>query len=279
VARKKALPAPENHERWLISYADFITLLFAFFVVMFASSQTDKSKAQQVSDSVKSALEQGATKPVVREILGGTVDDSGKGSAMMRGPGGSQKVVTPNVDVPPSKVSVTDLTPSMSFLTRALAAEIKQGKIDVHLNSQGLVVSLRQAAFFPSGGDEIPDSAYPSLQKIASTIADLPNPVRFEGHTDSIPIHNEHYKSNWELSAARSIAMMALLSDKYGLPRSRFTIAGFAETSPVATNETAEGRTRNRRVDIVILNQQVIVKAEGGTGGQAVDEPAPPSAK
>src|ERR1700684_453267 len=102
-----------NHERWLISYADFITLLFAFFVVMFASSQTDKHKAQAVSDSVKQALEQGATKPSVREILGGTADNTGKGSAMMRGTGGSQKQIAKTEVIPPSKVSVTDLVPSM----------------------------------------------------------------------------------------------------------------------------------------------------------------------
>src|SRR5690242_9391465 len=91
MARKKAHAEHENHERWLVSYADFITLLFAFFVVMFATSQTDKAKAQQVSDAVKEALENGGVKAAVHEILGGTVDDKGKGNAQMRGPGGAQK--------------------------------------------------------------------------------------------------------------------------------------------------------------------------------------------
>jgi chemotaxis protein MotB len=91
MARKKAHAEHENHERWLVSYADFITLLFAFFVVMFASSQTDKAKAKQVSESVKEALENGGIKATVKEILGGTVDDKGKGNAQMRGPGGAQK--------------------------------------------------------------------------------------------------------------------------------------------------------------------------------------------
>jgi len=100
VARKRVPQEHANHERWLISYADFITLLFAFFVVMFASSQTDKTKVQQVSDSVKEALENGGVKAVVHEILGGTVDDTGKGNAMMRGPGGSQRSTAPREDVP-----------------------------------------------------------------------------------------------------------------------------------------------------------------------------------
>src|SRR5258707_9492568 len=94
---KKKHPAHANHERWLVSYADFITLLFAFFVVMFATSQTDKSKAQQVSDAVKEALENGGVQAIVHEVLGGTVDDKGQGNAMMRGPGGSQKTIPPRL--------------------------------------------------------------------------------------------------------------------------------------------------------------------------------------
>src|ERR1700685_3275652 len=193
MARKTAQAEHENHERWLISYADFITLLFAFFVVMFASSQTDKHKAQAVSDSVKQALEQGATKPQVREILGGTVDNTGKGSAMMRGPGGSQKQIAKTELVPPSKVTVTDLVPSMKYLTQALAQEIKEGKVDVHLESRGLVVSLRQATFFPSGGDEIAPETHAAMARIAEVIKGLSTGVRLEGHTDSIPIHNERF--------------------------------------------------------------------------------------
>src|SRR6185312_1798554 len=101
MARNKKNAAPENHERWLVSYADFITLLFAFFVVMFASSQTDKSKAQQVSDSVREALENGGMPAAIKEILGGTVDEKGKGNAQMKGPGGAQKTTQKTVPSPP----------------------------------------------------------------------------------------------------------------------------------------------------------------------------------
>jgi chemotaxis protein MotB len=270
MARRAAPAEHENHERWLISYADFITLLFAFFVVMFASSQTDRHKAQEVSDSVKQALEQGATKPSVREILGGTVEDTGKGNAMMRGPGGSQKQVTKTELIPPAKVTVTDLMPSMKYLTQALAQEIKEGKVDVRLEARGLIVSLRQAAFFPSGGDEIAPQTHDAMAKIAGVIKSLPNGVRLEGHTDSIPIHNEHFRSNWELSAARAIAMMELLATQYDIPRDRFGIAGYADTIPVASNDTPEGRTHNRRVDIAILNQQVVTSIEPRSPAPAV---------
>jgi chemotaxis protein MotB len=246
----------------LISYADFITLLFALFVVMFASSQTDKSKARQVSESVKEALGQGGVKAVVHEVLGGTVDDVGKGNAMMRGPGGSQKLTTPNDEIPPDKVAVSELLPSMQYLNKALAKEIKDGNVEVRLESRGLVVSLRQSAFFPSGGDDIAPASFGGLAEIAKTIRDLPNPIRLEGHTDSIPIHNEHFRSNWELSAARSIAMLELFCTRYDLPRSRFAITGYADTSPVDSNDTPEGRRHNRRVDLVILNQAVVVGAQ-----------------
>ena len=262
MARKRSHPAHENHERWLISYADFITLLFALFVVMFASSQTDKTKAQQVSESVKYALDKGGVKAVVHEILGGTVDDVGKGNAMMRGPGGSQTPTVARNDVPSEKVPVSELLPSMRYLNQALEQEIKDGKVEVRLEARGLVVSLRQSAFFPSGGDEIAPASFGSLAKIASTIRDLPNPIRLEGHTDSIPIHNQHFRSNWELSAARSIAMLELFCTKYEMPRSRFAIAGYADTSPVDSNNTPEGRGHNRRVDLVILNQTVVAGKE-----------------
>jgi len=113
MARSKKQAEHANHERWLISYADFITLLFAFFVVMFASSQTDKSKAQQISDAVKDALEHGGM-PVVHQLLGGTVDEKGSGNAMKQGPGGVQKMISPKLkEIPESKVTVTNLMPSM----------------------------------------------------------------------------------------------------------------------------------------------------------------------
>jgi chemotaxis protein MotB len=256
--RRRTEEAPQNHDRWLISYADFITLLFALFVVMFATSQADRGKAQQVSDSVRQALDHGGVPAAVHEILGGTVDDKGKGNAMNRGPGGS-RAVKPSTEVAPQKVSVTDLMPSMQYLTKELAQEIKDGKVDVHLESRGLVISLRQAAFFPSGGDEIALETFGSLAKIAETIRQLPNPIQLDGHTDSIPIHNGRYRSNWELSAARSIAMLELFCVHYGLPRNRFAIAGYADTSPVDSNDTPEGRGHNRRVDLIILNQTVVV--------------------
>jgi chemotaxis protein MotB len=252
MARKKAPPPPENHERWLVSYADFITLLFAFFVVMFASSQTDKGRAKQVSEAVEKALKDGhsiSVPPVVAKILGGTVDDKGQGNAMMRGPGGAQ-----HVPKEPPPENLVELLPALDRLNKELEEEIKAGKLEMHLEPRGLVISLRESAFFPSGTDLLDQSTVPTIGKLAQLIKTIPNQIQLEGHTDSVPIHNARFKSNWELSCARGIAVMEALCGTFELNRDRFSVVGRADTLPIASNDTAEGRSRNRRVDVVIVN-------------------------
>lgn len=263
MARAKKQAEHENHERWLVSYADFITLLFAFFVVMFASSQTDKVKAKQVSDSVKEALENGGMPSAVKELWGGTVDEKGPGNAQMRGPGGAKKAEKEPEVKPPVPAVSAELLPSMEYLTRELQEEIKTGKIQMRLEARGLIISLREAAFFGSGDDAINAGSLASIGKMAAVLQTLPNPVRLEGHTDSVPIHNSRFRSNWELSAARSIAMLEVLSTRFQVPPGRFAVAGYADTVPVASNDTDEGRAHNRRVDIVILNRSMQVPDPG----------------
>jgi chemotaxis protein MotB len=260
MARRKAHPKHENHERWLVSYADFITLLFAFFVVMFASSQADKGKAKQVSDSVRDALEGGKMSAVLASILGGAPGDKGKGNAQMKGPGGV------NAFAPPLAARPSDLTVPQAGLNSALKAEIDLGELKITMEARGLVISLREAAFFPSGDDTILPSADPSLHKIASAIQKLPNAIRMEGHTDSIPIHTARFRSNWELSAARAIAMLELFMTRFQIPAERLCLGGYAETVPVESNDTPEGRAHNRRVDIVIVSPEgLAVEARGST--------------
>lgn len=248
--RREEHEEPENHERWLISYADFITLLFAFFVVMFASSQADKSKAQRVSDSVKSALEGSHASAVVAAVLGGAAELKGQGNGQMKGPGGEPK--TNDRDKPKQLV---ELLPSLKVLTHELEQEIKAGKIQISMSARGLVISFRQAALFPSGTDEISTDSMDSLGKVSQAMRRIPNPVRLEGHTDSIPIHNARFRSNWELSSARSIALLTILTTNFEVPEGRLSIGGYADNAPLGDNDTEEGRARNRRVDIIILNE------------------------
>jgi len=254
MARKKEAEH-ENHERWLVSYADFITLLFAFFVVMFATSQTDKAKAQQVSESVKKALEGESFKSVVSVILGGAIDNKGQGNAQHRGPGGSVASTVPTKRTPePSNAQIAELLPSLTVLSKELEQEIKSGKLQLSMGARGLTISFTQAALFPSGEDVIAPETIKTIQKIAAAINQIPNPVRMEGHTDAVPIHNSRFRSNWELSAARSIALLELLTSM-NVSKDRLSIAGYADTAPVDDNLTEEGRQKNRRVDIIILNE------------------------
>lgn len=219
----------------MISYADFVTLLFAFFVVMFATANADKGKARVVAEAVKAALDPKAnphSKEIIKELLE-------KGTKM-----------SPQT----AKETVVELTPSLNLLQRSLKDEIRRGEIELHMEPRGLTVSFKQAALFDSGDADIKPSALPAMSKVADTILKLPNQIRLEGHTDNMPIHNDHFKNNWELSSARSIAVLEILTDKFNVPMQRLAVSGYADVAPIASNDNEEGRARNRRVDVIILS-------------------------
>jgi len=250
MARRVKTHAHENHERWLISYADFITLLFAFFVVMFASSHADQRKAKQMSASVKEAIEQGGMPKALMEMLGrkrppSTDDPKLAGEAALK-EGMKQNS---------AMAAIAELVGSLESLSSSLKQEIEGGKVSISMEPRGLVVSLKEAAFFPPAGDMIEPSALPIIGKIAESARGLPNKILLEGHTDSTPIHNERFRSNWDLSAARAIAMLNVMADKFAVGRGRMSVSGYAENVPIAENETVEGRRKNRRVDVVFLNE------------------------
>jgi len=245
MAKRKRQSCP-NSERWLVSYADFITLLFAFFVVMFATAKSDTAKARAVSESVTKALQGQPISDTISQLWTGRLDSKAKQDTQRPDSGGG-------------KVNVKDqtgltLSQLMPILAQALQQEIRSGQLSLRMTSRGLTISFAQAALFPSGEDEIAPEFDQTIQKIADAINKVHNPARAEGHTDSIPIHNSRFRSNWELSAARSIALVQLLS-RYGVARERLSIAGYADTAPVDNNDTEEGRQKNRRVDLIILNQ------------------------
>ncbi len=261
--RRTQCGSHENHERWLVSYADFITLLFAFFVVMFASTQSDKNKAKEISESVREALEHGQFSDAISTVLG-----RGRHEAVKELKGADRVDRSDNLSPPPgpSKTHPADLTQSMQALRIGLAEELKDSRISLHMEGRGLVVSLRESTFFASGDDAVAPVSLPILAKVAGVVRNLPNQIRLEGYTDSIPIHNSRFHSNWDLSAARAIAVMELLCDRFQIPAWRLAIAGYAENAPVDTNDTQEGRARNRRVDLVVLSAE---------GEKAEPQPAP----
>jgi chemotaxis protein MotB len=242
VRGKKQQTGP-NQERWLVSYADFITLLFAFFVVMFATAQTDNAKAQAVSESIKRALQGESFKDTLSMLLGAKVNVKTLGQ---RPDAGGAKPGIADL----SGLTLAELLP---ILSKELQHEVQSGRLALRMTSRGLTISFTQTALFPSGEDEIAPDFYPTIQKITEAMNKVRNPARAEGHTDSVPIHNSRFRSNWELSAARSIALVELFT-KFGVARERLSIAGYADTAPIENNDTEEGRQKNRRVDIVILN-------------------------
>jgi len=271
--RPKHHQGHQNHERWLVSYADFITLLFAFFVVMFAASQSDRKKARQVSESVRQALEHGQMSAALAGVL-----HRGRPGPGEPGPSDapeSRSAHTPEPDAGPAAgesgaPARQDLAQSLAALNEKLAAEMNSGKMQIRLESRGLIISLREAAFFASGDDAVNPASYPILEKIAAVIKSLPNSIRLEGHTDSVPIHTPRFRSNWELSAARAIAMLELFSGRFGIPPVRWAVAGYAENAPADSNETEDGRAHNRRVDLVVLTSEAAAREP---------QPGPPLAR
>jgi chemotaxis protein MotB len=242
VIRRKT-PEPENHDRWLVSYADFITLLFAFFVVMFATAQSDKSKTKEVSEAVREAFQHGQLSSALSNVLHGRPEIHKLGNI-------PQKKSPENMPPPPP----ADLAKSLDTLQRELTGDLKSGKVQLKLEGRGLVISMREAAFFASGDSIVAPASFSILAKIAAVVQSLPNQVRLEGYTDSIPIHNSRFRSNWELSAARSIAMLELLCGRYQIDPARLSVAGYGENAPSDSNQTEEGRAHNRRVDLVLLS-------------------------
>ncbi|MDE1175631.1 MAG: flagellar motor protein MotB [Edaphobacter sp.] len=237
-----------NHERWLVSYADFITLLFAFFVVLFASSQSDKKKQSEVAAAMQSAFrplgsfEQHSRTPPI---------------ATNSSPAQVTRPAAIALPLPPAGRLRLDLTEHrINQLLRAQVAKggIPPGSAAAYMTPKGLVISLREIGFFPSGTAEIQPSALALLINLAATLPDAP--LRIEGHTDNLPIHTAQYATNWELSTARASAIARLLLEHGRLQPANLSAAGYAEFHPVASNETEEGRRRNRRVDIILLRDQ-----------------------
>lgn len=249
MARRKT-PPKENHERWLVSYADLVTLLFAFFVVLFASTQTDKAKAKQISEAVERALEHGSAPPRVLAILGGAPDDKGRGNALLHGPAVHEPEPVAAAPLP----GKLDLDSSIKLLRTQLSEETKRGSVAIHVEQRGVVIGLDGAIFFPSGDDRIDERMYPTIDKVAVVLRQLPNPLRLEGHTDPRPIHSARFPSNWELSAARGIAMLRLLEDRYGLEGQRLAVVGYGDTLAGADHHREPEWAKNRRVDIVIVS-------------------------
>lgn len=244
-----------SHERWLVSYADFVTLLFAFFVVMYASAQMDQKKAGRLSAAIESAFEQlgvfqtDSQKPgkITHKPLSGNRTPTGDSAAKLSRLGGGSAVQ------PTANRTKDDFATIRGEVEKALATEIKRNEVALRTDRDGLVISLREIGFFDSGSPKIKPGAEDAFARVAQILQEHGSPVRIEGHTDPVPIHNSRFASNWELSTARATEIVKTLIEKYGIAPERMSAAGYAEFHPVASNDSPKSRQLNRRVDVVIL--------------------------
>lgn len=257
--RRRRKPRGQNHERWLVSYADFITLLFAFFVVMYASAQVDKRRVAQLAFAIQVAFQKmgvfpGSSMQMPRDLAPMPYANAEAVENTKRAPD-----IGPLVAAPKSAFSIAeetqDLTELRKELEKALAVQIQQQEVALHAVPEGLVVSLREIGFFDSGSAEMKPRSRPAFQRLALILSQGTYHIRIEGHTDDVPVHNAHFSSNWELSTARATEIVQLLLTKYDFAPERLSAAGYAQYHPVASNSTAEGRAQNRRVDIVVLGR------------------------
>jgi chemotaxis protein MotB len=235
-----------SRDRWLVSYADFITLLFGLFVVLFAFAKADQKKQVQVSDSIDEAFRSlGIFSQAAR------LPESGSSSA-------ADKAVIPmNIvmgeDVlSPARVK-DDLENIHRDLEQRLSNQVATYTVSIKMGRDGLVISLREAGFFNSGSAIPKPETLSTLRQIAASLSRTSYDLRIEGHTDNIPIHTAEFDSNWELSSARATRIARIFLDLKTIAPERISAAGYAEFHPVASNDTAEGRAENRRVDLVVM--------------------------
>ena len=265
MARKKPPEEPENLERWLVSYADFITLLFAFFVVMYSISQVNEGKYRILSDTLNSAFQVDAR--TMSPIQMGDPGIAANAPEMQQTDriGRTTSAVDQNRMASPAEQSVARMKENVSEEMKPL---VDEGLLSVSEDTNFVEIEIDTSALFDSGGAEPTEAAVPILEAIGNILKPLPFPVKVEGHTDDRPIQTERYPSNWELSAARAASVVRLLS-RGGVEAARLSAVGYGAERPVADNDTAEGREENRRVVLVLEKRpprQELDEAGGGQG-------------
>ena len=259
MSRKKRHEEHANHERWLVSYADFITLLFAFFVVLYSSSQVDKRKVGRLSLAIQVAFQQmgvfetSNTKMPLSTTEPMPFQDAQAVENVVRTQD-LRRIVQPGEGEFANAVLPGEIFDDIQKqIESALAPEISSHVVVLKEQREGLVISLREVGFFESGSATLRSSSEGAIDRLAAVLKGRTETLRIEGHTDNVPIHNSQFKSNWELSTARATEMIKLFITRYSFSPDRLEAAGYAQYHPVDNNGTVAGRAHNRRVDIVIL--------------------------
>jgi chemotaxis protein MotB len=239
MARKKKHPEHVNHERWLVSYADFITLLFAFFVVMFAVSQVDSKKVGRFTQSFNDALEW--------QVL--TESGAGKSSG--------DSVIPELVQTPAKAKKEHEFNLEKDAIKKSLSARMGRAPVLAGLSVLDvrgeLVLRLPEKLMFDRGEAILSGDGKTALDTISDELKSRPVRIRVEGHTDTTPIHNARFRSNWELSMARAMAVVKHIIDSGAIEPGRMAAAGYGEYHPIASNDDPATRSQNRRVDLIVV--------------------------
>ncbi|MGQ9552820.1 MAG: OmpA/MotB family protein [Anaerolineae bacterium] len=234
MAHRQRHEEADNSERWLLTYADMITLLLVFFIVLYSMANIDREKFIAVAASMARAFGRGG---------GGLIAGLGNGGTGVPAP-----ILFDTL--PQQQQDFLSVGASMAeFAERAGLT----GDIAVNMTYEGVVISLSEALVFEPGGAELSEQAKATLAVVADVLEQLPNAVRVEAHTDNVPTNSPIYPTNWELSVARSVAIVRYLAEQCGIDASRLSAAGYGEYRPLVPNDTREHRAINRRAEIVIL--------------------------
>jgi len=282
MSRKKKHPEHVNHERWLISYADFITLLFAFFVVLYSSSQVDHRKVGKLALAIQVAFQELGVFPASGTAVPLQADGSVPPNTVqmlenIQHTASIGRIVSSAAGALGGSEENGAIAELQKELEKALAPEIFHKDVALRREPDGLVISLREVGFFPSGSAELRLHAIPALRRITEVLLERPYEIRIEGHTDNVRIHTAQFASNWELSAARAIEVVRLMISEMGYAPQRLSVGGYGEFHPVAPNTTEEQRALNRRVDVVILRRSILAAARlVDTAKEAPESRSPP---
>ncbi len=275
MARKKRVEEHVNHERWLVSYADFITLLFAFFVVMYSISSVNEGKYRVLSDTLEAVFTDPAKSKAPIQV-GDLLRGEGKQTAEPKAKENPINVLElapiemptplPPDILPPEQIDshtpppvddeiIRTIKDISKQLNKALADLIANDDVIIKQGEDWLELEMKSNVLFYSGEARLETTAVPIIGKVASILSTSANPIQVEGFTDNNPINTPKFPSNWELSAARAASVVHLL-DRYGLDPSRMSAIGYGEFQPIADNSTEEGRQKNRRVVLVVLGSK-----------------------
>jgi len=249
MARRHKPEDHENLERWLVSYADFITLLFAFFVVMYAISQVNEGKYKVLSDALLQAFQSPPGQAQPQRLM---VDDNRPQAVLPK-----QQSVLPNKKDEKQAVQIRKETEKMKGIAKdimkVMERLVRSGQVKVTQSARGIAIEINASVLFASGQAALEGESLKVLQAVAEVLAEVDNNIQVEGYSDNAPINSPMYPSNWELSSARASGVARLFVEN-GIAADRVVVLGYGENRPVDTNDTAEGRARNRRVTVMILS-------------------------